>query len=357
MEQSSTALPFQELSLRELAWRLDLELRGDDTTRISGVCSLTPGRAGCISFLADPKLDKQLAATQAAAVILRPAMANACAVPVLLSDNPLLAYARIAGLWDRRVGPEPGVHASASVDPQAQVDASASIGPHAVIAAGARIGSYTEIGPGCVVGRDAEIGANSRLVANVSVGDRVSIGQRVTIEPGAVIGGRGFGLVHDGERWIEMPQLGSVRIGDDVEVGANTTIDRGAIDDTVLEDGVKIDNQVQIAHNCHIGAHTVIAGGSAIAGSVTIGQNCILAGAVGVVDHVRLADHVVVTARSLVTRDLSKAGMYSSGWGAEPVTEWRRQVGSLRRLSQKSSQKVPRSESATSKTKKKGEST
>lgn len=339
MGQSSPTATPAEFSLRELAWRLDLELRGDGETRISGVCSLTPGRAGCIGFLADPKLEKQLTGTQAAAVILRPAMADASPVPVLLSDNPLLAYARIAGLWDRRVVPEPGVHPSASVDPQARVDATATIGPNAVISAGAHIGSYAEIGPGCVVGRDAEIGAHSRLVANVSISDRVSIGERVTIEPGAVIGGRGFGLVNDGERWIEMPQLGSVRVGDDVEVGANTTIDRGAIDDTVIEEGVKIDSQVQIAHNCQIGAHSVIAGCSAIAGSVIIGKNCILAGAVGVVDHVRLADHVVVTARSLVTRDLSKPGMYSSGWGAVPVTEWRRQVGSLRRLSERSAAK------------------
>jgi UDP-3-O-[3-hydroxymyristoyl] glucosamine N-acyltransferase len=173
------------------------------------------------------------------------------------------------------------------------------------------------------------------LIANVSVTDRVSIGQRVTIEPGAVIGGRGFGLVRDGDRWVEVPQLGSVRIGDDVEVGANTTIDRGAIEDTVIEEGVKIDSQVQIAHNCRIGAHSVIAGCSAIAGSVTIGRHCVLAGAVGVVDHVNLADHVVVTARSLVTRDLDEPGMYSSGWGAVPAPEWRRQVASLRRLGDK----------------------
>ncbi len=224
------------------------------------------------------------------------------------------------------------MHPTAFINSRAQVDTSASIGPNAVVQAGANIGPNVEIGPGCVVGHDVEISAGSRLVANVSVGDRVRIGQRVTIEPGAVIGGRGFGLVRDGERWVEVPQLGSVRIGNDVEVGANTTIDRGAIDDTVIEDGVKIDSQVQIAHNCRIGAHTVIAGCSAIAGSVIIGQHCVLAGAVGIVDHVRLADHVVVTARSLVTRDLSEPGMYSSGWGAVPAAEWRRQVASLRRL-------------------------
>lgn len=321
-----------EVALQELATRFGLELRGDPATRISGVCSLMPGRPGRLGFLADPKLEKQLTATQAAAVVLRPALAGACRVPALISDNPLLSYARIAALWDRRIVPAAGVHPTAFVSAQARVDASASIGPHAVVQAGVHIGPNVEIGPGCVIGHSVEIGAGSRLVANVSVTDRVRIGQRVTVEPGAVIGGRGFGLVRDGEHWIEVPQLGSVRIGDDVEVGANTTIDRGAIDDTVIEDGVKIDSQVQIAHNCHIGAHTVIAGCSAIAGSVVIGQYCVLAGAVGIVDHVRLADHVVVTARSLVTRDLGEPGMYSSGWGAVPAAEWRRQVASLRRL-------------------------
>lgn len=321
-----------EIALQELAARFGLEMRGAPATRISGVCSLTPGQAGRITFLSDSRLEKQLASTRAAAVILRPAIAGACRVAVLISDNPQLAYARIAALWDRRIVPVPGVHPTAFVSQQARIDPSASIGPHAVVQAGARIGAGVEIGPGCVIGHNVEIGAASRLLANISIGDRVQIGQRVTIEPGAVVGGRGFGLVQDGERWIEVPQLGSVCIGDDVEIGANSTIDRGAIDDTVIGTGVKIDSQVQIAHNCRIGAHTVIAGCSAIAGSVVIGEHCVLAGAVGIVDHVTLADRVVVTARSLVTRDLSEPGMYSSGWGATPAAEWRRQVASLRRL-------------------------
>jgi UDP-3-O-[3-hydroxymyristoyl] glucosamine N-acyltransferase len=322
-----------ELTLQELARRFDLELRGDPATRVSGVCSLSPGRPGRLGYLADPKLEKQLTVTKASAVILRPALAGACRVAALISDNPLLTYARIAALWDRRIVPAPGVHPSACIGAQVRVDASASIGPNAVVQAGACIAPNVEIGPGCVVGHGAEIGAGSRLVANVSIGDRVRIGERVTIEPGAVIGGRGFGLARDGEQWIEIPQLGSVRIGNDVEIGANCTIDRGAIEDTLIGDGVKVDSHVHIGHNCRIGAHTVIAGCSAIAGSVTIGRQCVLAGAVGIVDHVTLGDNVVVTARSLVTRDLSDPGMYSSGWGAMPAAEWRRQVASLRRLS------------------------
>jgi len=323
-----------EIALQELASRFRLELRGDPATRISGVCSLTPGRPGCISYLSDPKLDKQLTATQSSAVVLRPANAGACRVAALISDNPLLAYTRIAKLWDRRIVPAAGVHSSAFVSEQAQIDASTSIGPSAVVQAGARIGANAEVGPGCVIGHNVQIGAGSRLIANVSIADRVRIGQRVTIEPGVVIGGRGFGLARDSDHWVEVPQLGSVRIGNDVEIGANSTIDRGAIEDTVIEDGVKIDSQVHIGHNCRVGTHTVIAGCSAIAGSVTIGSHCVLAGAVGIVDHVTLGDHVVVTARSLVTRDLDDAGMYSSGWGAMPAPEWRRQVASLRRLSE-----------------------
>jgi UDP-3-O-[3-hydroxymyristoyl] glucosamine N-acyltransferase len=324
-----------EVALQELATRFGLELRGDPATPICGVCSLTPGQAGRISYLADPKLEKQLAVTRASAVILRPAMAGACRVAALISDNPLLAYARIAALWDRRVVPAPGVHPSAFVSTQARIDSGSSIGPNAVVQAGAHIGPNAEIGPGCVIGHSVEIGAGSRLVANVSIAERVRIGERVTIEPGAVIGGRGFGLARDGEQWIEVPQLGGVRIGDDVEVGANSTIDRGTIGDTVIGNGVKIDSHVHIGHNCRIGENTVIAGCSAIAGSVTIGRQCVLAGAVGIVDHVTLGDNVVVTARSLVTRDLEDAGMYSSGWGAMPAPEWRRQVASLRRLSER----------------------
>ncbi len=321
-----------EVALHEIATRFDLELRGDPNVRISGVCSLVPGRKGCISFLADPRLKKQLGTTQASAVLIKPEQASASAVSSLVCDNPQLLFARIAALWEQRARPAAGIHPSASVDSRARVDGSASIGACTVVQAGVVIGPDAEVGPGCVIGHDVRIGSGSRLIANISIGDRVTIGERVTIEPGVVIGGRGFGLVRDGERWVEMPQLGTVRIGDDVEVGANSTIDRGAIDDTVIEQGVKIDSQVQIAHNCRIGAHTVIAGCSAIAGSVTIGEHCVLAGAVGIVDHIRLADHVVVTARSLVTRNLDSPGMYSSGWGATPVAEWRRQVASLRRM-------------------------
>ena len=202
----------------------------------------------------------------------------------------------------------------------------------AVVQEGARIAEDVHIGPGCVIGRNVEIGAGSRLIANVTVLDAVRIGARVRVEPGAVIGGRGFGLARDGERWVEVPQLGSVRVGDDVEIGANTTIDRGAIEDTVIEEGVKIDAHVHIAHNCRIGAHTVLAGCVGISGSVTIGKRCILAGGVGVVDHVSITDDVVVTAMSMVTRNIDEPGVYSAGWGAQPASEWRRQVATLRRL-------------------------
>lgn len=329
-----------EIALQELATRFGLELRGDPTTKIRGICALAPGQDGCIAFLSDQKLERQLEQSRASAVILKPSLAGTAKTPVLVTDNPLLAYARIASLWNRQVVPTAGVHPSAFVDPKASIDPTASIGPNAVVLGAACIGPNVEIGPGCVIGNHVEIGTSTRLVANVTIMDHVRIGARVTIEPGAVIGGRGFGLVQDGQTWVEVPQLGSVCLGDDVEIGANVTIDRGAIEDTVIEQGVKIDSQVHIAHNCRIGAHSVIAGCSAIAGSVTIGRNCILAGAVGVVDHVTLADNVVVTARSLVTRDLDQPGMYSSSWGALPVSEWRRQVAGVRRMTQGKDKKV-----------------
>jgi UDP-3-O-[3-hydroxymyristoyl] glucosamine N-acyltransferase len=303
-----------QTTLGELAARFSLQLHGDPATVVVGMCSLQPGEPGKLAFLADAKYETGLAGTHAAAVVLRPELVARCPVYSLSSANPHLAFSRIAALWDARSAVEPGIH------------------PTAVILEGARIASDVSIGPGCVVGRNVVIGAGSRLAANVTLVEGVCIGARVRIEPGAVIGGRGFGLVRDGERWVEVPQLGSVRVGDDVEIGANTTIDRGAIEDTVIEEGVKIDSHVHIAHNCRIGAHTVIAGCVGISGSVTIGRRCILAGGVGVADHVSIADDVVVSGMSMVTRNIDEPGMYSAGWGAQPASEWRRQVAALRRL-------------------------
>jgi UDP-3-O-[3-hydroxymyristoyl] glucosamine N-acyltransferase len=321
-----------QITLGEIASRFGLELRGDPSARVTGVCTLASGHASGLAFLADARHRAALASTRATAVILEPGLAGDCPVNALLSTRPQLDFARIASLWEGHGAVRPGIHASAVVSPEADIDPTAEIAAGAVIAAGVRVGARSQVGPGCSLGNEVVVGTDCRLAARVVLMDRVRVGDRVRIEAGAVIGGRGFGLVRDGERWVEMPQLGGVSIGDDVEIGANSTVDRGAIEDTVVEEGVKIDSQVHVAHNCRIGAHSVLAGCVGLAGSVRIGRNCMLAGGVGVADHVSLADGVVVTGMSMVTRDIGKAGVYSSGWGAQPAAEWRRQLAGLRHL-------------------------
>jgi UDP-3-O-[3-hydroxymyristoyl] glucosamine N-acyltransferase len=209
------------------------------------------------------------------------------------------------------------------------------VGPLAVIEDEAHIGERVFVGPGCVVQRGARIGADTRLTARVTVCAGVSIGLRCVLHPGAVVGADGFGFALDGGAWVKVPQVGSVQIGDDVEIGANTTIDRGAIDDTVVEHGVKLDNQIQVGHNVTIGAHTAIAGCVGISGSTTIGRRCMIGGGVGIAGHLTIADDVVVTGCSLVSASIKSAGSYSSGMPAVETRMWRRMVAHLRRLDTK----------------------
>ncbi|MDY6942429.1 MAG: UDP-3-O-(3-hydroxymyristoyl)glucosamine N-acyltransferase [Pseudomonadota bacterium] len=320
------------VTLRELANRFGLRVAGADDTVIRGVCTIDPGVPGCISFLANSQYRKFLAQTQASAVIVSEQDAADTPVPTLISDAPYLTYAQVAGLFVPKENHPSGVSSSADVDPVAIVDPSASIGPCAVIEAGARIGPNVRIGPGTVVCRDAQIGAGSWLVGQVYVGPRVCVGERVILHPGVVVGADGFGLAHDGEKWIKVPQLGSVEIGDDVEVGANTTIDRGALDNTVLERGVKLDNQIQVAHNVHIGAHTVIAGCVGIAGSAVIGKRCMIGGGAGIGGHLQVADDVTITAMSMVTHSIPKAGVYSSGGTVDDNRTWQKNAARFRQL-------------------------
>ncbi len=226
-----------------------------------------------------------------------------------------------------------GVHPTAWVSPEACIAADAWIGPHCTVEAGAVIETGVVVGPNCVIGEQAVIGAGSRLVAQVTVCHRVQLGRRVLAHPGAVIGSDGFGLAldHDG-RWLKVPQLGGVQIGDDVEIGANTTIDRGALEDTVIEDGVKLDNQIQVAHNVRIGAHSALAGCVGIAGSAQIGRHCMLGGGVGVAGHLEIADRVQVTGMSLVAQSITEPGAYSSGLTVEPNRLWNKISARLRRL-------------------------
>lgn len=320
-------------TLGQLAQRFDAKVVGDPQFEVCGVCALLPGEVDRLGFLADQRHHAALEMTRAGAVVLRQSQVASYAGDALVTSDPALLFARIAALFDNAYSQKAGVHASAVVDPAAQIAASAWIGPQAVVEAGARIGERCFVGPHCLVRADAEIGDDGRLEANVYIGPRCLVGARAHILPGAVIGARGFGLARSDQGWEEVPQLGVVRLGDDVEVGANTCIDRGALDDTVIEDGVKLDNQIQIAHNCRIGAQTAIAACVGIAGSTVIGRRCMIGGAAGIGGHLKIGDDVVVLARAMVTKSLPAAGAYGSGLPVMPARDWRRLVGRIRRLS------------------------
>lgn len=328
-------LPAAGVRLGELAERLGLKLRGDPNQLVHAAATLAAAGPGHVSFFVNPRYRRQLETTAASAVILAPADLPACPVAALVSDAPYAAWCRLLNWWHPAPQARPGVAPSAVIDPAAVVDPGAEIGHQVSIAAGVRIGPGVIVGPGCVIERDAEIGAGSRLVAQVFVGERCRIGQRVLLHPGVVVGADGFGLAMQNGRWQRLPQIGAVRIGDDCDIGANTTIDRGAVDDTVLGCDVRIDNQVQIAHNVKIGDHTAIAGCVGIAGSTRIGRYCMIAGASGIAGHLEICDHVEITAMSTVLHSITQPGRYGSAIPARPLRAWQRilvRLGQLDRL-------------------------
>ncbi len=320
------------MTLGELAVRFGLVLQGEPDTRVSRVATLEGAGPDGITFLANPRYKRFLATTRAGAVILDPKLAGECPVSALLAKNPYAAYARIAALLHPTQEAAPGRHPSAVLESTAQVDASASIGANVYIAANVKLGPRVVVGPGCVLAEGVSVGADTRLVANVSVCKGVIIGERCLVHPGAVLGADGFGLAPDRGQWIKVPQVGSVRIGNDVEIGANTTIDRGAIEDTVVGDGVKLDNQIQIAHNVQVGAHTVIAGCTGISGSTTIGQRCMIGGQVGIAGHLTICDDVVLTGRAFVSSNINKPGTYSSGLPVEEASRFRKNAARFYQL-------------------------
>jgi len=319
-------------TLRELADIIGAELLGEADCRIDAIASLNHAKPGTISFLSNRQFRDQLGITKASAVIISQADRADLRTNGLITDEPYVAYAKVATLLHPFVNQQSGVHASAVVDDDAQVDPTAWIGPCAVVGKGARIGANCHVGPGCFVGEEVSIGADSLLVANVTIFHKTQIGERAIIHPGAVAGSDGFGLANDHGKWIKIPQIGRLVIGNDVEIGANTTIDRGAIEDTVLEDGVKIDNLVQIAHNVRIGAHTVMAAQVGIAGSTKIGKYCAFGGQVGIAGHIEVTDHVTITGRGMVVNSITEPGTYSSGIPLDTNIRWRKNVARFRQL-------------------------
>jgi UDP-3-O-[3-hydroxymyristoyl] glucosamine N-acyltransferase len=320
------------ISLGELATQFGCELIGDPSVQVSHVATLPGADASSISFLSAPAYRHLLKDTRAAAVILRAADAELCPVNALLTGNPYLLYARIAVLLHPPAAMPAAVHASAVVARSAKISSSAYVGPQVVIGDNCLVGDGAIIGPGCVIADDCRVGAGTRLVANVTFGADVHIGSRCIVHPGAVIGSDGFGNAMSETGWVKVPQVGGVRIGDDVEIGSNTTIDRGAIDHTVIENGVRLDNLVQIAHNVRIGEHTAMAAMTGISGSTVIGKRCMFAGQTGIVGHVTICDDVIVTGKTMITKDIDKPGTYAGGFPAEESGTWKRLVARFRRL-------------------------
>lgn len=322
-----------ELSLGEVAAAVGARLSGGNASvPVTGVATLQNAGPSQISFLTNPRYRSYLHRTKACAVIVSEQDSHLRQVPILISKNPQVTYARVAALFAPLPTHLSGVHPRAWINPTARVAASAWIGPNSTIEAGAVVKGKVFVGPNCVVGEGALIEEGTCLVASVTICHRVHLGQRVLVHPGAVIGSDGFGLANEQGHWVKIPQLGSVRIGNDVEIGANTTIDRGALEDTVIEEGVKLDNQIQIGHNVHIGAHSALAGCVGIAGSARIGRHCSLGGGVGVAGHLEITDHVQITGMSLVTKSITEPGVYSSGLAVEPNRLWNRVSARLRRI-------------------------
>ena len=321
-----------QFTLKDIVAKLGGEAIGDQGAVFTGVATLDSAGPAEIAFLANPKYRAKLAATKAGAVILGPGDRDAAAIARIVSDNPYAYYARTVALFHPEPAVKPGIHpfaqvdAGANVDAYAQIDAFAVVGPGTTIPKGARVGSH------CVLGRGVTLGEGVRLHPRVTIYDGCSIGARSILHSGVVIGADGFGMAREAGKWLKIPQVGAVRIGSDVEVGANTTIDRGALDDTVIEDGVKLDNQIQIGHNCVIGANTVIAGCTGISGSTTVGRDCMIGGGVGLVGHITICDKVTISGFSLITKDITEPGTYTSGLPFMPHAEWLRNAVHLRRL-------------------------
>jgi UDP-3-O-[3-hydroxymyristoyl] glucosamine N-acyltransferase len=318
--------------LGELAQRLGGEVRGDPDVRIEQVGTLERATAQQISFFANKRYRTQLESTAAGAVLVPPEAAEWTQVPRIVCANPYAAFARLSVLFNPPEAVTPGIHPAAVVHPSARVAATASIGPLAVVEADAVIGEQTWLAGGACVGERVRIGAGCRIHANVSIYHDCVIGERVILHCGAVIGADGFGLAMDAGRWHKIPQIGIVRIGDDVEVGANTTIDRGAVDDTVIEEGVKLDNQIQIAHNCRIGAHTAIAGCTGIAGSTRIGRYCRIGGSAMIGGHLEIADNVEIGGATAVSKSILKPGMYSAVFPFSSHRDWLKNASHIRHL-------------------------
>jgi UDP-3-O-[3-hydroxymyristoyl] glucosamine N-acyltransferase len=319
-------------TLQELAAKFGCRLHGRGDAIVTHVATLGNATGDAVTFLANPLYRDQLLGTRAGAVVLQESFATACPVACLVTENPYATYARIAAYLHPRRAAEPGIHPTASVAPSAFVPESAHIGACAAIGADSMLGENVVIGAGAIVGRGVRVGRDTQIAPRVSLLDGVALGERCIVHSGAVVGADGFGFAEDRGEWVKIPHLGTVVIGNDVEIGANTTIDRGTIEATVIEDGVKLDNLVQIAHNVRIGAHTVMAAMSGAAGSTRVGRRCRFGGGAVVANQLTICDDVTLLFRSSVTKSITEPGVYGGCLPAEEATRWRRTTARVRNL-------------------------
>ncbi len=319
------------IKLSTLAEHINCRLQGDDCL-IENVADLKSAESGQLAYIYNAKYLSYLQASNASAIILKQEWFDQCNKPALISENPRLDFAKIATLLNPVQITDSVVASSAIIADDVILPENVSIGHHAVIASGVKLGENVQIGECTVIAKNVRIGDNTVIYANSSIGYNTTIGSNCTIFSGTVIGADGFGYVKDGDAYLKIPQIGNVTIGDNVDIGANATLDRGTLLDTIIHDGVKLDNQVQIAHNVVIGKHTVISAYTAIAGSVTIGENCIIGGGVGIRDNLEIVDNVVVTGRTFVSSKLTKPGVYSSSVLVDETANWKRNVMRFKHL-------------------------
>ena len=321
------------IKLSELAEETGCRLHGDDCS-ITNVSDLDIAKKGDIAFVYHPKYLEKVASTEASAIILKDIWLKHCTKPALVADNPRLAFVKVARYLNPEKRYEAGISRSAEVADDVSVPESAYIGPNVVIEPGVQLGEKVQIGANTVICADTSIGDNTVIHPNVSIGHTTRIGENCIIYSGTVIGADGFGYESDGDHYLKVPQLGNVFIGNNVEIGANTAIDRGALLDTIISDGVKLDNLVQIAHNVVIGKHTVMSGHSGIAGSTKVGEYCLIGGGVGISDNIEVTDNVVIMGRTLVSGSITKPGAYASSMLTDEVKNWRKNALRFKHLNE-----------------------
>ena len=319
-------------SLGELAAQFGCELNGDGTVEVDSVATLANASSGQVGFFANRAYRDQLLATSASAVILESRYVEDCPTVALVSADPYLTYARIAAELHPEPASQPGIHPSAVVESGAEVDASCEVSANATVSANAVLEAGVYVGPGAVIGPHCRVGEQTRILANATLVQSVTLGQRCIIHPGAVLGSDGFGNARGAQGWVKVPQIGGVRVGNDVEIGANTTVDRGAIDDTVIGDGVRLDNLIQIAHNVQIGDHTAMAAFTGVSGSTVIGKRCMFAGQAGIVGHLTICDDVVIGGATMISKDITEPGFYTGSFPGEKDRDWKRKVARFRRM-------------------------